>query len=36
VFLAVDSLARDSWLITKPDGTEEGNFVGKGMDTYGQ
>ena len=64
VFLAVDSLARDSiygriwnqvrlvrgyrlrdryvvpesklldWLITKPDGTEEGNVVGKFLDTY--
>jgi hypothetical protein len=64
VFLAVDSLARDSvfgriwnqihvvqgyrlrdpyvtaemdlldWLITRPDGTEEGNFVGKFLDTY--
>ena len=22
------------WLITKPDGTEEGNFVGKFLDTY--
>ncbi len=22
------------WLITKPDGSEEGNFVGKFMDTY--
>lgn len=64
VFLAVDSLARDSvfgrvwnqinvvhgyrlrdpyvtseaelldWLITRPDGTEEGNVVGKFLDTY--
>ena len=64
VFLAVDSLARDSifgriwnqihvvrgyqlrqphvvaetalldWLITKPDGSEEGNVVGKFLDTY--
>lgn len=64
VFLAVDSLARDSifgriwnqihvvrgyrlgdrhavaerhlwdWLITKPDGSEEGNLVGKFLDTY--
>jgi hypothetical protein len=64
VFLAVDSLARDSvfgriwnqihvvrgyrlrdrhaapeaevldWLITRPDGSEEGNFVGKFLDTY--
>jgi hypothetical protein len=64
VFLAVDSLARDSafgriwnqinvvrgyrlrdpyvasdievmdWLIAKPDGTEEGNAVGKFLDTY--
>lgn len=22
------------WLITKPDGTEEGNLVGKFLDTY--
>jgi hypothetical protein len=22
------------WLISKPDGTEEGNFVGKFLDTY--
>ncbi len=22
------------WLITKPDGSEEGNFVGKFLDTY--
>ena len=22
------------WTITKPDGTEEGNFVGKFLDTY--
>jgi hypothetical protein len=22
------------WLITKPDGTEEGNVVGKFLDTY--
>jgi hypothetical protein len=66
VFLAVDSLARDSvfgriwnqihwvqgyrlrdpyataeadvldWLITNPDGSEEGNFVGKFIDTYGR
>jgi hypothetical protein len=64
VFLAVDSLARDSifgriwnqigvvrgyrlrdrlaireaalldWLITKADGSEEGNVVGKFLDTY--
>ena len=64
VFLAVDSLARDSvygriwnqvnvvrgyrlrdshaiaetelldWLITRPDGSEEGNFVGNFLDTY--
>jgi hypothetical protein len=64
VFLAVDSLARDSifgriwnqihvvqgyrlrdryavierdlldWLITRPDGSEEGNVVGKFLDTY--
>ena len=64
VFLAVDSLARDSiygriwnqihvvqgyrlrdpyaapesalldWLVTRPDGTEEGNVVGKFIDTY--
>jgi hypothetical protein len=64
VFLAVDSLARDSafgriwnqiyvvrgyrlrdryataeaelldWMIAKPDGTEEGNVVGKFLDTY--
>ena len=24
------------WVITKPDGTEEGNFVGKFLDTYKQ
>ena len=22
------------WLITKPDGSEEGNYVGKFLDTY--
>jgi hypothetical protein len=66
VFLAVDSLARDSiygriwnqihvvqgyrlrqpyalpeaelldWLITRPDGSEEGNVVGRFLDTYRQ
>lgn len=32
--LVVDQKDVYDWTISKPDGTEEGNFVGKFLDTY--
>lgn len=34
--LKIDENRIIDWTITAPDGTEEGNFVGKFMDTYAQ